>query len=169
MDAAELERIDRTLRRLCERQQLIWVLAAVDTAIHEGFSESVNAGSSSYHERGGSWRSFPGVQFDADSGKRPQPESRERPFTLQERAILLLDALLRVFRDLPQIRQSTIDTLNHGWDGRVPLPDRILFIDDDADGDAESGFSIGPEPAGDATRRQRVVRALVNLRTEVLA
>lgn len=118
MQGDELVRVDNDLRRMCSGQGLVWLLETVDAAVEEGVAVFVNEGSSSYRRRGDSWTGF---SFDPEPGRRSDPPLRIRAHTVQERVLLLLDAMLNVYRDLPELRAETLRVLGTGWEGRVPI------------------------------------------------
>ncbi|MEU4564317.1 hypothetical protein AB0F72_38545 [Actinoplanes sp. NPDC023936] len=164
MEAAELARVDQTLRQLCADHELQWVVQAVDAAIAEGHAQSVTEGSSShYRRRSGSPYGY-GIRSDERS--RIEPEIVERPYTGEERVLLLLDAMLAVYRDLPNLRTETVRVLTDGFQGRVAVPEQIVTaLDED---DEEAVISWRSETAVDAQNRQRVIGSLITLRQAVV-
>lgn len=123
VDETELDQLDESLRRVCHENDLSWVAESVDTAIRDRISESVNPGSSAYHRRGEVWAG--GFSYDDDGSAQPNPQIVEREYGQQERILLLVDSILGVYRDLPDIETETLRVLNQGFDGRVRLPSRL--------------------------------------------
>ncbi|MGC4856344.1 hypothetical protein ACLQ24_23925 [Micromonospora sp. DT4] len=161
MEASELARIDQTLRQLCAGRELTWVVQAVDAAVAEGFAESVTEGSSNHNRRRGT--SVFGMR--PDDRPRIEPQVVQRPYTDEERVLLLLDAMLVVYRDLPGIRAETLRLLTDGFQGRVAIPEQIVTApDEDTE---EAAILWQPESADSVQNRQRVIDALVALRQAV--
>ncbi|MDI6104826.1 hypothetical protein QLQ12_40185 [Actinoplanes sp. NEAU-A12] len=181
MQEEELFRIGDALRRMCGEQNLTWVIEAVDAAAREGFTESVNPDSSAYPRGDDDSWPYPFSWQPAPRG-RPQVEIRERAYTTQEEVLLLLDAMLAIYRDLPDLCAETIAVLRRGWEGRVPIPDSVVFIDPTpattefdspftfrrAELDRSTEFALEVETEEEQRRRQRVVDSLLALRGEVL-
>jgi hypothetical protein len=164
MEAQDLTRVDETLRRLCTDHELHWVVQAVDAAIAENHAESVTEGSSShYQRRGGSPFGF-GIRSDERGGV--EPEIVERPYTNEERVLLLLDAMLAVYRDLPDLRAETVRLLTDGFQGRVAVPEQIITALDESDEEAVIPWQ--PETAAGVQNRQRVIGVLTALRQAVV-
>ncbi|GIF48192.1 hypothetical protein DFJ67_3521 [Asanoa ferruginea] len=164
MEASELARVDQNLRQLCAEHGLSWVVQAVDAAVAEGHADSATAGGSSYYQRRGGYMYGYGVRPDERS--RVEPEIVERPYTDQERVLLLLDAMLAVYRDLPNLRAETVRVLTDGFRGRVPVPEQIVTALDEGDDDIVVAWQ--PETAAAVQNRQRVVGALAALRQAVV-
>jgi hypothetical protein len=165
MEAPELARVDQNLRQLCSDHGLSWVAQVVDAAVAEGHAESVTEGSSShYRRRGGSPFGY-GVRPDERS--RIEPEIVERPYTGEERVLLLLDAMLTAYRELPDLRAETVRVLTDGFQGRVAVPERsVTALDED---DEEAVIPWQPETAAGVQNRQRVIGALTALRQAVVS
>lgn len=165
MQSEELARIEEALRQMCAERDLAWLIEQVDSALHDRFAESVNPGSSSYRRRPDSW---PGAFYEPAKRGRPQLEIRERDYTDEERVLLLLDAMLTLYRDLPNLRDETVAVLNRGWEGRVTVPDSVLLTDREFETTEGSDFTLTVETEAELRDRQRLVNALLALRAEVL-
>ncbi|WCN81795.1 hypothetical protein [Micromonospora sp. LH3U1] len=164
MEASELARVDLTLRRLCADHGLTWVVEAVDAAVAEGAADSVTEGSSSHGQRRGG-RLF-GYGIRPDERSRIEPEIRWRPYTDTERVLLLLDAMLAIYRDLPSLRTETVRVLTDGFQGRVAVPEQIITaLDEDNE---EAVILWQPDLEADTQGRQRVVGTLIALRAAVV-
>ena len=165
MQSEELARVEEALRQMCAEQDLAWLIEQVDAALHDRLAESVNPGSSSYRRRPASW---PGAFYEPVKRGRPQLEIRERDYTAEERVLVLLDAMLMVYRDLPNLRDETIAVLSRGWEGRATVPDSVLFTDREYETAEGSDFTLTVETEAELGDRQRLVNALLALRGEVL-
>ncbi len=164
MDAPDLARVDQTLRQLCVDHELSWVVQAVDAAVTEGFAESVTEGSSNHSRRRGT-NAF-GFGMRPDERSRIEPEIVQRQYTEEERVLLTIDAMLAIYRDLPDIRAETLSVLTNGFQGRVAIPEQIITaLDED---DEEAVIHWQPESADEVQNRQRVVSALMALRRAVV-
>lgn len=165
MEAPELARVDQTLRQLCAEHRLDWVVHATDAAVTEGHTESVTEGSSNHNQRRGS--SAFGYGLRPDERSRIEPEIVQRPYTDEERVLLLLDAMLGIYGELPDLRAETMRVLTDGFQGRVAVPHQIVTaLDEDTE---EAVILWQPELAGGRQNRQRVIDALTALRHAVVS
>jgi len=165
MEASELARVEQTLRQLCADHELGWIVQAADAAVAEGHAESVTEGSSNHNRRRGDFPFGYGVRPDERS--RIEPEIVQRSYTDEERVLLLLDAMLVVYRELPDLRAETVRVLTDGFQGRVTVPDQIATVLDE---DTEEAVILWrAESAGDGQNRQRVIGALTALRQAVVS
>jgi hypothetical protein len=122
MEADELAEVDQQLRDLCARWGLAWVVSNVDELVREG----------QYIIELQEYESLRRYSLRSPSGKRPTPaEFRATPFSATERTLLLIDAMLTVFVELPAARSHTLSALSEGWSGKVPIVGSISFTEDD--------------------------------------
>lgn len=129
MDADELAEVDQQLRATCVQHGLGWVVSQVDGLIDQG-RDVFDAEESYYHGRRGHSDRYPLVAY----GRRPAPAGlRSVPFAPFERTLLLIDAMLTVFTQLPAAQASAVGTLHEGFEGRAPVVDSITFADVDDD------------------------------------
>jgi len=127
--------------------------------------ESVIEGSSSHYQRRGGALFRYGLRPEERS--RIEPEIVQRPYTDDERVLLLLlDAMLAVYRELPDIRAETVRVLTDGFQGRAVVPDQIVTVLDEDN--EEDVLLWQPELVGGLENRQRVVGALTALRRAVV-
>jgi hypothetical protein len=108
-----------------------------------------------------------GYGVPPDERSRIEPEIVERPHTDEERVLLLLDVMLAVYRDLPDLRTETVRVLTDGFQGRVAVPEQIVTALDE--GDEEAVIPWQPETAAGVQNRQRVIGALTALRQAVVS
>jgi hypothetical protein len=134
MDELELRRIDRELRGLLEGTDLEWVLDEVDEAIANGVAEERilqrRRGKGRQARRGPEGWEGPEGRGDlrvaalqdytvarAEGGELEASRRggtlviTTRPMILRERVLLLLDAVRRVFIELPEIEAETLTEL----------------------------------------------------------
>ncbi|MEU4161725.1 hypothetical protein [Actinoplanes sp. NPDC026670] len=140
------------------------MLEPVDAAIGAGIIDSTTPNSSAYHHRRGLWH---GYVLDNDGRQRPDPQLVQRPYTREEAVLLLLDAMLAVYRDLPDMATDTIRELADGRDGRALPVDSIMSADGNGPDDAVNLWVT--ETGSDRENRLRVISALLALREAVLA
>ena len=142
MDTEELAEVDRELRLLCDTHGLAWVVSEVDHLIQEG-RQLVRHPESVTTNRGLSWATR------ASPGKYPGPaDFIAVPFSPSERTLLLIDAMLTVFAQLPRIQARTLEILRQGWNGKVPVVEEVS-LSDDADGQ-EMSISVNVATGYDA-------------------
>ncbi|MGW3610580.1 hypothetical protein ACWD6N_11930 [Micromonospora sp. NPDC005163] len=141
MDAEELMQVDQQLREMCLERGLGWVLSDVDELIRQG--QHV-AGRPEYFQE---WATDRYGRYPAriDPGKRPTTASlRETPFSAPDRTLLLIDAMLAVFTQLPAMQADTLEALRDGRNGLAPPVNSVTFTGgddetapfDDFDGEA---------------------------------
>lgn len=126
MDEAELRQVETQLRDLLEGTHLEWVLDEVDETIAEGVPEEGILRRRSQKGRSNQdqelWldaaEDYTILNFrQIDSGELEASRKSgtlvitTRPMTLQERVLLLLDAVRRVIIELPAIEAATLDLL----------------------------------------------------------
>lgn len=126
MDEAELLQVDNQLRGLLEGTELEWVLDEVDEAIAEGVPEEGILRRRSTKGRPAReqdlWAAaaedytiLTSLQIDSGeleaSRKSGTLVITTRPMTVQERVMLLLDAIRRVVVELPAVEAETLDRL----------------------------------------------------------
>jgi hypothetical protein len=165
MEGPDLARVEQVVRQLCMERDIAWVAESVDAAVAEGFAESFTEGYSNHNRRRGG--SPFGYGVEPDNRARIEPVIVERRYTDQERVLLLLDAMLAVYRDLPAMREETYSVLTDGFQGRVPVPDSIVSLFDEEDPDGVLVWHR--ESAEDREHRQRIVSVLAALREAVAA
>lgn len=159
MDADELAEVDQQLRSTCAEHGLGWVVSQVDGLVGQG--RDVFVAEESYHQgrRGYSDR-YP---LFADT-RRPAPAGlRSVPFTATERTLLLIDAMITVFTQLPAAQASALSVLREGFEGRASVVGSIVFADVD-DGSAIVALTDIPD-----AYYQPVVARLGALRDAVIA
>jgi hypothetical protein len=127
MDAEELAEVDQQLRSTCARHGLGWVMSQVDGLVGQGRDIFV-AEESYYQGRRGYSDRYP---LAAD-GRRPAPAGLTSvPFTATERTLLLIEAMITVFTQLPAAQASALSTLRDGFEGRASVAGSIVFADID--------------------------------------
>ncbi|SCL43350.1 hypothetical protein [Micromonospora aurantiaca (nom. illeg.)] len=158
MDAEELVQVDQRLRELCLGRGLGWVVSDVDELIRQG--QHV-AGRREYFEEWATDR-FGRYPARIDPGKRPATASlRETPFSAPERTLLLIDAMLAVFAQLPALQAETLEALRDGRNGLAPPVNTITLT---------SGGESPPVPIDGFNREAmaRVAESLQRLRAAVI-
>ncbi len=159
MDADELAEVDQQLRETCAQHGLGWVVAQVDELIAQGH-DVFDTDEPYYQGRRAHSDRYPMVAY----GRRPQQAGlRSVPFTPAERTLLLIDAMITVFTQLPAAQASAVGTLRQGFEGRAPVVDFITSIDAD---DESATIDLTDIPDADY---QPVVASLLGLREEVTA
>lgn len=157
MEVDELAEVDRQLRVMCAQRGLGWVLSQVDGLIAQGHDvfdreESYFQGRPGYSDR------YPLFA----SGRRPASAGlRSVPFGPTERTLLLIDAMLTVFIQLPAVQAGAVRTLRQGFEGRAPLVGSVVFADD-----GETSAVTAISDSGDVNY-EVVVATLRRLREEV--
>jgi hypothetical protein len=159
MEADELAEVDQQLRGICARHGLDWVVSQVDGLVSQG-RDVFTGHESSFQGRRGYSDLYP---LYTSSGRPTSAASRSVAFSPTNRTLLLIDAMLTVFTQLPSMQANAIQTLREGYEGRASVVGSIAFGDD------------GPNPEvttvsdGSDLNYQVTVTLLQRLREEVVA
>jgi hypothetical protein len=104
VDVAELEEVDGALRRYLAEQGLGWIVAQVDDLIREERQVLAEPTSPRY-------ASWPVDELHV-SGRPTKPVYTTRPYTLEERVVLLIEATQRALRDALEVELAIAEFLS---------------------------------------------------------
>lgn len=158
LNAEELEHTEETLRAICNGRNLEWLIADVDEILSEGLSTV------EYFEyyREARPHPFGWYSIALSSSKAPtEATTRTTPATPTERVILIIDALIAIFTDLPTIASEVSTLLQDGWEGRAPVVRSLNFAEEDIEATAiDAGALLSDVDP-------RIIELLLNLREVV--
>ncbi|MGW7397278.1 hypothetical protein ACWGH7_12330 [Streptomyces cyaneofuscatus] len=184
MNLFELRRTEQELREALDGTALAWVLDDVDAAIAAGVPEekilrrrpqrrgdepraATPAAAALRYEAVD--RNLLGVGEYEASRKRGTLVIATRAMTDQERVQLLLDAVRRVFVELPEIELETLKALraeSDGDDGRRSVVEEVVFEPDESSQSRRSRTEISANRMR-TERRERVSRLVAEVSREV--
>ncbi|GAB2845414.1 hypothetical protein [Lentzea nigeriaca] len=169
MDQTELVQLEAELRGIATEAQLGWVLAQVDEMVAQGVAEDQSEEDFLSKERVDSWSAFdvnaPALKSVKPGSSRTSAAVVNRPWTVRERVLTLLEALRRVLVELPLIEQDTLSRLSDISTDKVASVQRVTFEPDmDVIGSEKQLVNASEESR---LQQAKIKRLLDDLRGEV--